>query len=88
MFYFLYPILEPENNVIDLIEYKGDEQIVQAVLYSYNPLRDSDLLKKQPEKFYYFRSHYPLRREYKAYTLLNINDENRTLGKRLGFNLE
>ncbi len=84
----LIPILEPENNVIDLIEYKGDEQIVQAVLYSYNPLRDSDLLKKQPEKFYYFRSHYPLRREYKAYTLLNINDENRTLGKRLGFNLE
>ena len=36
-----------------------------AYLQVYNPIRDSDLLKANPEKFEWFRGHYPLRREIK-----------------------
>lgn len=84
----LIPIPVPENTVIDLATYKGEEQIAKAVLYSYDPLKDSELLKQHPEKFYYYRSHYPLRREYEAYTVVNLDSENITLAKDLGFNLE
>lgn len=82
------PIVEPEITVIDLAHYKADTQLKQAILYSYDPLRDSELLKEHPEKFYYFRSHYPLRREYKAYSIVNLNTEDATLAKDLGFNIE
>ena len=85
----LLPIVEPQNSSIDLTDCTDEEeQLRKAVLYSYDPLRDSELLKKQPEKFYYFRSHYPLRREYKAYKVKNLNNEIRTLAKELGFNIE
>ena len=82
------PIDEPVNNVIDVLGYKNNEQLLQAILYSYDPLRDSKLLKENPDKFYYFRSHYPLRREYKAFKILNLNSEKIALAKDLGFNLE
>ena len=79
---------EPVKNVIDVSAYKDSEQLLQAILYSYDPLRDSKLLKEDSEKFYYFRSHYPLRREYKAYKIVNLNSNNIALAKELGFNLE
>ena len=84
----LAPIVAPEISVIDVAQYNADEQLRQAVLYSYDPLKDSELLKEHPEKFYYFRSHYPLRREYKAYSIVNLNSEYTTLAKDLGFNHE
>ena len=84
----LIPILKPENNIIDLTDGGDNEQLAQAVLHTYDPLKDSSLLKEHPEKFYYFRSHYPLRREYKAYKIVNINSKNKTITKELGFNVE
>ncbi len=84
----LHPILQPESTVIDLSQFNSDTQLSKAVLYSYNPLKDSTLLKQNPKNFYYFRSHYPLRREYKAYQLDNLKSENKKLAKELGFNIE
>jgi len=37
---------------------------VERKLQLYNPLNDSEALKKCPEKFEYLREHYPLRREH------------------------
>lgn len=84
----LLPIAEPDNKIIDLSEYSADEQIHHAILHTYNPLNDSQLLKAHPEKFYYFRSHYPLRREYKAYTLTHLNSKDVELAMKLGFEVE
>ena len=81
----LIPIIEPKNNVVDLSSCEEDKQIAYAVLQTYNPLDDSKLLKQKPEDFYYFRSHYPLRREYKAYTIINVNKKNMPLIQNLGF---
>ncbi|NLZ95689.1 MAG: DUF3410 domain-containing protein, partial [Bacteroidales bacterium] len=82
----LLPIIEPETSIIDLSQYKNDEQLTKALLYSYDPLEDSTQLKKNPHKFYYLRSHYPLRREYKAYTIVHADHKTVTLAKELGFN--
>ena len=85
----LLPIMEPNKAIIDLSSLtNSDEQLSKALLYSYDPLIDSALLKKHPEKFYYFRSHYPLRREYKAYTVINANIQTATIAKGLGFNIK
>lgn len=84
----LLPILQPENTIIDLSQYNTDAQLPKAVLYSYDPLKDSTLLKQNSEKFYYFRSHYPLRREYKAYKIENLKSENNNLAMDMGFNIE
>ncbi len=84
----LVPILEPENNVIDVSLYSVKDQLAQAILKTYDPKKDSQLLKESPGEFYYFRSHYPLRREYRAYTIVNLNNENIALAKEFGFNIE
>ncbi|MGV8964191.1 MAG: 4-phosphoerythronate dehydrogenase PdxB [Candidatus Saccharimonadaceae bacterium] len=81
----LLQITKPENRIIDLSEYNSNEQLSHAILHTYNPLKDSQLLKAHPEKFYYFRSHYSLRREYKAYSLTNINSEDVDLAHKIGF---
>ena len=84
----LIPIHEPKNNVIDVSLYSVKDQLGQAILKTYNPLNDSLLLKEDPSKFYHFRSHYPLRREYRAYIIENLNTLNRSIAKELGFNVE
>ena len=45
---------------------EGDE-LKDELLNNYNILADSDALKAEPEKFEYFRSNYPVRRELKIY---------------------
>ena len=84
----MLPIVEPEETVINLSQYSDEKQLAKALLYSYDPFEDSTLLKESPNKFYYFRSHYPLRREYKAYTIENANKRTATLAKELGFNIK
>jgi len=79
------PIPPPPNPIIDLKEVSPEEQILHAILHTYNPLKETQALKNSPEKFYYFRSHYPLRREYKAYTVKNADLINADLLKQLGF---
>ena len=73
---------------VDLSNIGNDKQLAKALLYSYDPLKDSALLKESPEKFYYFRSHYPLRREYIAYSIANADSKTASLAKGLGFNIE
>lgn len=84
----LNPILEPKDNVIDVSNIETKDQLSYAILYSYNPLKDSQSLKESPDKFYYFRSHYPLRREYKAYTIVKLDSQYNVLAEKLGFNIE
>ena len=43
---------------------KGDE-LRKLLLKNYNILQDSEALKAEPEKFEWFRSNYPIRRELK-----------------------
>ena len=84
----LLPIVEPKEAGINLSRYSNKEQLTKALLYSYDPFEDSALLKESPNKFYYFRSHYPLRREYRAYTIENATKETATLAKELGFDIK
>ena len=79
---------EPLNPVIDLQNVPQDNQLDYAVWHSYNPVKESELLKLNPEKFYWFRSNYPLRREYGAYTVKNFASEVSELLNQLGFNLD
>ena len=53
-----FEIVPPALPCMDVPE---DEE--EAFLQRYNPTRDSEWLKNAPEKFEWFRGHYPLRRE-------------------------
>lgn len=84
----LLPIIKPEKSTINLSQVNNNEQLAKAILCTYDPLKDSILLKERPDKFYYFRSNYPLRREYRAYTIQNASSKTASLTKQLGFNIE
>jgi erythronate-4-phosphate dehydrogenase len=60
-----YNIL-PTAPLSDIIKASSKEE---ALLKIYDPCRDSDWLKQQPDKFEYFRGNYPLRREADAYQI-------------------
>lgn len=75
----------PFEPIIDLRKVSEDNQLSHAVWQSYNPLKESELLKLHPEKFYWFRSNYPLRREYHAYTIANATDSTKEILVKLGF---
>lgn len=77
-----------ENPIIDfnLFEDNGFEE---AILKTYDLMDDHKRLLDNPEKFSSLRSNYPLRREFQAYTLKNINNrETRVLCRKIGFNIE
>lgn len=79
----------PANaQVIDLAHIPEEEQLQHAVWHTYQPLRDSNLLKVSPEQFYLFRSHYPLRREYHAYQVVNAAQEVEPTLRQLGFDIK
>lgn len=73
--------------VIQLSKIAPDKQLAYAVWHSYNPMNETKELKAHPEKFYGFRSHYPLRREYKAYTVEHAHECIAPLLKELGYRL-
>jgi erythronate-4-phosphate dehydrogenase len=81
----LMPLPEPHDPVIDLTEIEPDKQLAYAVWHSYNPMEETANLKADPDKFYWFRSNYPLRREYGAYYLKNANPKIAPLLEQLGF---
>lgn len=60
-----YSILPPAP-LSNMIKASSKEE---ALLKIYDPRRDSDWLKQQPDKFEYFRGNYPLRREADAYQI-------------------
>ncbi len=60
-----YNILPPAP-LSDIIKASSKEE---ALIKIYDPRRDSDWLKQQPDKFEYLRGNYPLRREPEAYQI-------------------
>lgn len=78
-------IPSPEQPNIDLQEIAPEHQLHHAVQRTYNPLSETIALKSAPEKFYWFRSNYPLRREYPAYSVLNAGDRILPVLLSLGF---
>ncbi len=64
-------IPQPLLPVIDLDKVSPNAQLAHAVWHSYDPMTETIALKPSPEKFYWFRSNYPLRREYQAYRIVN-----------------
>ena len=83
----LKDILPPAitNNEIDLNVF-SNHRIEHALLATYSPQIDSELLRATPEKFEWFRENYPLRREFCAYTIRNANAEETGFLSELGFN--
>jgi erythronate-4-phosphate dehydrogenase len=45
-------------------DFEPSDDMEEQALQLYNPLRDSEALKQYPNRFEYFREHYPLRREH------------------------
>jgi len=78
-------IPSPAQPVIDLQDVPRDRQLAQAVWHTYHPLTETAALKESPDKFYQFRSNYPLRREYHAYRVVNADLSIREDFIRLGF---
>lgn len=76
----------PPKPVIDLQGIAPEHQLQYAVWYTYNPVTETTALKSSPEKFYWFRSNYPLRREYPAYRVLHANSTVLKTLLCLGFN--
>lgn len=76
----------PSNPIIDLDNYKNTEnRIYEAILETYNPMKDFTQLKAAPDTFKQLRNEYPLRREYHAYTIRNASDEERIILNKLEF---
>ena len=80
-------IPHPLEPVIDLQGVLKENQLSHAVWHTYNPVKESELLKLNPQKFYWFRSNYPLRREYHAYSVVNTTNPIKELLENLGFNV-
>ena len=84
----LMPLTSPENPVIDLCRVEPANQLAHAIWHTYNPMQETKNLQESPDKFYWFRSNYPLRREYYAYEVKNASPEIVPVLKQLGFNVQ
>ena len=63
----------PRESIINLQGIAPAYQLQHAVWHTYNPITETTALKLSPERFYWFRSNYPLRREYPAYRILHAD---------------
>jgi erythronate-4-phosphate dehydrogenase len=75
----------PPLPVIDLHKVEPEMQLAHAVWHTYNPVTETIALKSSPEKFYWFRSNYPLRREYPAYRVIHVSPSVENELRQLGF---
>jgi erythronate-4-phosphate dehydrogenase len=71
---------EPSEPVISLSGTEND--LTQAILHTYDVLQDDCCLRKNPDLFEALRGNYPLRREFKAYT---VSGSYSSVLKELGF---
>lgn len=57
--------IKTEFNIVppECSDFQFSDDLEEAYLQAYNPMRDSELLKTSPDKFEWFRGNYPLRRE-------------------------
>jgi len=74
----------PEDPILK-IHKNSPQKISSALLYAYDPLKDSETFKLNPEKFEEIRENYPLRREYKAFRILNAKDADSDILRAFGF---
>ena len=59
--------------------------VKEALLHTYDPRRDSGRLRAAPERFEELRGGYPVRREFKAFTVTGAPAEERKILRRFGF---
>ncbi|MGC8804283.1 MAG: DUF3410 domain-containing protein, partial [Bacteroidales bacterium] len=80
---------EPENSTLLInADQQSDEAIFRkAILHTYPIERDHNLLVGRPANFEHLRQHYPIRREFYAYTLMVNNIDPRLYNSliKLGF---
>lgn len=76
----------PESPVLK-VPRNSKDKIASALLHAYDPMLDTVALKKAPDTFDALRSNYVLRREYKAYRVLNASDQDGDLLRAFGFQL-
>ena len=81
-------IPSPHQPIIDLQGIAVERQLSHAVWHTYNPMVESAALKSSPDKFYWFRSNYPLRREYPSHSVVNADSSVTEILQKLGFNVQ
>jgi erythronate-4-phosphate dehydrogenase len=81
---FELPLIMPDEPVLK-IRKNDSQKIESALLYAYDPVKDSMQLKKNPLKFEEIRSTYVFRREYKAFRILNASEIDAELLRAYGF---
>ena len=59
--------------------------VKEALLNTYDPREDSARLKAAPEQFEELRGSYPVRREFKAFTVTDVPAEKQKCLERFGF---
>ena len=59
--------------------------VKEALLHTYDPREDSAQLKAAPEQFEELRGSYPVRREFKAFTVTKVPAEKQSCLERFGF---
>ncbi len=71
-----YPanLLAPQKPVLRL-HHTGEELLKEAFLSTYDVMQDDRTLRQSPDTFEQQRGNYPLRREYKAYTVTGTSDD-------------
>jgi erythronate-4-phosphate dehydrogenase len=74
----------PEEPVLK-IHKNSPHKIASALLYAYDPIKDTEVLKKSPEKFEEIRGKYVFRREYKAFRVINLAEAEAEMLRAFGF---
>jgi len=74
----------PEEPVLK-IHKNSPHKIASALLYAYDPIKDTEVLKKSPDKFEEIRGKYVFRREYKAFRIVNLAETEAELLHAFGF---
>lgn len=74
----------PDEPVLK-IHKNSPHKIASALLYAYDPIKDTELLKKSPSEFEEIRGKYVFRREYKAFRILNLAENEAELLRAFGF---
>ena len=59
----------------------------ETLLHTYDPRRDSELLKKSVSAFEELRGSYPIRREFPAFTVCGAPEKERKILERMGFKI-
>ena len=72
----------PEEKEIAFISLKD------VLLHTYDPRNDSSRLRSTPESFEELRGSYPIRREFQAFTVTGVPEEQKSILSALGFNIK